>query len=115
MARRSRLYWLGDRVQKRVQDAAIAAVDRTTEAAAEHARNHHPGWQSITGTAEGSIGTNAARLQARRIRGSVTGGEGDAFYLLILEVKNGSALRNAGDVEFRNLQPRLAAEYARRG
>ena len=108
---RSYLEWLGPDVEKRVERASKRAIDRTTEAAAEYARSHHPGWRTVTGTAEGSIGTNPARLQTRRIRGNVTGGEGDAFYLLILEVKKGAALRTAADVEFPNVQMRLAEEY----
>jgi hypothetical protein len=111
--RHGRLYWLGDEVQARVEGAARRAIDKTTEAAAEYARSHHPGWRTVTGTAEASIGTNPARLQGRRIRGNVTGGEGEAFYLLILEVKKGAALRNAGDVEFPKVQERLADEYQR--
>lgn len=107
--------WLGAKVQKRVEDAAKRAIDATTEAAAEHARANHKGWKNITGTAEGSIGTNPARMLKRRITGSVTGGGGEAYYLLILEVKNGAALRNAGDVIFPSLQDRLATEYARNG
>lgn len=111
--RHGRLYWLGDEVQARVQRAARRAIDKTTEAAAEYARGNHPGWTTVTGTAEGSIGTTPARMLSRRITGSVTGGEGEAFYLLILEVKKGAALRTAGDVVFPSLQGRLADEYAR--
>lgn len=106
-----RLYWLGDRIQRRVETASKRSIDATTEATADYARRNHPGWKTVTGTAEGSIGTNPARLQKRRIRGNVTGGEGDAFYLLILEVKNGSALRNAADVNFPRVQDRLNDEY----
>lgn len=112
---RSYLEWLGDEIQQRVEGAAMRAIDRTTEATAEHARSNHPGWVSRTGEAEGSIGTNRARKQKRRIRGNVTGGEGDAFHLLILEVKNGAALRTAADVNFPDVQPRLAEEYAKGG
>lgn len=112
---RSYLEWLGPEVQARVERASVRAIDRTTLQTAEHARQNHKGWKSRTGRAEGSIGTNPARKQSRRIRGNVTGGEGDAFYLLILEVKNGSALRNAADAEFPNLQSRLHEEYGRAG
>ena len=111
--RGGRLYWLGDEIQKRVEAAAKRAIDKTTEATAEYARNNHRGWKTVTGKAESSIGTIPARLLKRRITGSVTGGGGDAFYLLILEVKNGSALRNAGDVNFPEVQPRLADEFGR--
>lgn len=116
MARRGTYFtWLGDAVQKRVEQAAKRAIDRTTEDAAKYARDNHPGWVSRTGTAEGSIGTNRARLQKGRIIGNVTGGAGDAFHLLILEVKNGSALRNAADVVFPAVKPRLAEEYRKAG
>lgn len=110
---RSYLDWLGDKLEKRVEGASKRAIDRTTEVTAEYARSHHPGWKNVTGAAEGSIGTNPARLQKRQIRGNVTGGEGDAFYLLILEVKNGSALRNAADVNFPDVARRLELEYLR--
>lgn len=113
--RRSYLDWLGDEVQQRVEGASMRSIDRTTEEAAEHARSNHRGWVSRTGTAEGSIGTNPARKQKNRIRGNVTGGEGDAFHLLILEVKNGAALRSAGDTVFPSVQERLAEEYQRGG
>lgn len=111
--RHGRLYWLGDDIQKRVERAALRAIDRTTEAAAEYAREHHPGWRNITGTAEASIGTTKARKLRRALRGGVTGGAGDAFYLLILEVKKGAALRTAGDVVFPQVADNLADEYAR--
>lgn len=111
--RHGRLYWLGDELQKRVQNASKRAIDGTTEAAAEYARRNHPGWRTVTGTAEASIGTVPARLLKRVIRGGVTGGAGDAFYLLILEVKKGATLRTAADVEFPAVQDRLADEYGR--
>jgi len=110
---RSYLEWLGDDIEKRVEKASMRAIDDTTQATAEYARTHHPGWKTVTGTAEGSIGTNPARLQKRKIRGNVTGGEGDAFYLLILEVKNGAALRNAADVVFPEVGGHLEDEYER--
>jgi hypothetical protein len=106
-----RLTWMGEELGKEAVRASKRAIDETTEAAALRARTHHPGWKSVTGTAEGSIGTNPARLNLRRIRGSVTGGEGEAFHLLILEVKNGAALRSAADAEFPKLPGRLSKEF----
>lgn len=108
---RSYLDWLGDDIRKRVERASKASIDRTTEATVEYFRDHHPGWKNVTGTAEGSVGTNPARLQKRRIVGNVTGGAGEAYYLLILEVKNGSALRNAADATFAEVGPNLETEY----
>ena len=110
---RSYLEWLGDGIEKRVEGASKRAIDRTTEAAAEFARQNHPGWKNVTGQAEASIGTNPARLQRRRIRGNVTGGAGEAYYLMILEVKKGAALRTAADVNFPEVAGRLEDEYAR--
>jgi hypothetical protein len=112
---RSYLEWLGGKLEKRVEGASKRAIDRTTEATAEYARNNHPGWKTVTGLAEGSIGTNPARLQKRQIRGNVTGGEGDAFYLLILEVTKGAALRTAADVNFPQVAERLEVEYLKGG
>lgn len=111
----SRLYWLGDQIQRRVEAAAVRAVDRTTEKTVEYAKRNHPGWKSITGTAEKSINAAPARVLSRRVRGAIRAGGGDAFYLLILEVKNGAALRTAGDVTFPEVQPILAEEYERGG
>ena len=112
---RSYLTWLGDALEKRIEGAAKRAIDRTTEATAEYARQNHPGWKTVTGTAEASIGSNPARLQKRQIRGNVTGGEGEAFHLLILEVKNGAALRTAADVNFPGVAERLEVEYLKGG
>lgn len=115
---RSYLDWLGADIQRRVEGSSIRAIDRTTGAAAEYARSNHPGWISrSTGeeSAEESIGTNPARKQKRRIRGNVTGGAGWAFHLLILEVKNGSALRNAADVVFPSVAQNLENEYVKSG
>ena len=109
----SRLYWLGDQIQKRVEAAAIRAVDRTTEKTVEYAKANHPGWRTVTGTAEGSINAKPARVLKRRVRGAIRAGGGDAFYLLILEVKKGAALRTAGDVTFPEVQRNLAEEYRR--
>ena len=112
---KTRFYWLGDRIQKRVERAALRAVDRITEQTVEYAKTHHPGWRSVTGTAEGSINAAPARVLTKRVRGAIRAGGGDAFYLLILEVKKGAALRTAADVNFPDVQPRLAEEYARAG
>jgi len=108
---RAYLEWLGDEIEKRVEGASKRAINRTTEVTADYAKANHPGWKNITGLAESSIGTKPARLLKRVIRGNVTGGAGDAFYLLILEVKNGAALRNAADVNFPSVGRRLEVEY----
>lgn len=112
---KARLYWLGDAIQKRVEEAAKRAVDRTTAETVEYAQTHHPGWRTVTGTAEASINAAPARVLARRVRGAIRAGGGDAFYLLILEVKKGAALRTAADLTFPDVQDRLAEEYGRGG
>ena len=111
----SRLYWLGHQIQRRVEGAALRAVDRTTAETVEYARRNHSGWKSVTGTAEGSINAKPARVLKGRVRGAIRAGGGDAFYLLILEVKKGAALRTAADVTFPSVQDALADEYARGG
>lgn len=112
---RSYLDWLGPDIEHRVEQASIRAIDRTTLNAAEYARQNHPGWKNRTGQAEASIDYVPARLQKRRIRGNVTGGDERAYYFQIIEVKNGAALRNAGDVIFPELGQTLEDEYDRVG
>jgi hypothetical protein len=111
----NRLEWKGEDLKGRAANAALRAIDETTEAAAERTRANHPGWKSITGTAEASIRSVPARMLKRGPRGAVEGGAGDAFYFVILEVKNGAAMRTAADVEFPRLHDRMNRHFGRLG
>lgn len=108
----SRLMWYGDAMKRRVSRAAKAGIDDTTAAAAIYAKGNHPGWRNQTGTAEGSIRNEAAEhVGLNRIRGRF--GSWAVDYMIWLELKHGSALRNAADVEFPTLGARIHAHYRR--
>ena len=91
----SELKWKGDIVAKRVKRAAEIGINDTMARSVTLAKQSHPGWRNVTGTAEGSI-----RIveKAKQERGSIFGRWGSAavHYFLYLELYHGSALRSAG-------------------
>ena len=105
----SRFTWRGAQVRARLYRAAVAGVDDTTAATAIQAKGNHPGWQNRTGTAEGSIRSEPARQQGNRVRGRV--GSFDVDYFIWLELKHGSALRNAADLVFPTLPSRIRDHF----
>lgn len=98
--------WNGDKVKKAVEKASIFGVNATMAATVLQARRNHPGWKNRTGLAEGSI-----RIQtfAKKSLGEIFGvwGSADVDYMIWLELKNGSALRNAADVIYPSLAGRI--------
>lgn len=107
------LHWRGDEVAKRVRAAALAAVDETTEAAAEDARANH-WWANRSGSLEGNIVVEPAKADAG---GRVAGRFGtslrrEAFYGLFLERKT-PFLRPAADREFPQLAKRIRGRLSR--
>lgn len=98
----SDLEWNGDAVKRQVEAASIRGVNRTMADCTIEAKNNHPGWNNVTGTAEGSI-----RIQtfAQSSGGEVFGlwGSVNVMYMKFLEWKHGAALRNAAD----KIYPRL--------
>lgn len=101
--------WFGDRIRRKVLDACTAGVNDTTAAAAIYAKQNHSGWQNRTGTAEGSIRSDGAKREG----GSVVGqfGSYGVDYMIWLELKHGSALRQAADVEFPTLARRIRERF----
>jgi hypothetical protein len=102
------LDWRGKALIGQMDAAAGAAIDERNEATANYARSNHPGWKTVTGAAAGSIRHERARREGHQTRGVV--GSFGVDYFIWLELKNGSALRHAGDVEF----PRLAGAMRQR-
>lgn len=103
---RFRVNWRGDGVRRRVDEAARKGIDDTMAAAAIEGKRSHPGWRNRTGTAEGSI----AIYQPARKQGSATVGRWGSRgvnYFIFLEIKHGSALRNATDKEYPSLAQRI--------
>lgn len=103
------LKWNGDALKQKALDAARRAVDRTMSEAVVQAKNNHPGWHNITGTAEGSV--NVVQF-AQENGGTVRGlwGSASVDYVKWLELKHGSFLRSAAA----GIYPRLA-KYLREG
>lgn len=86
----------------------LEGVNRTMVACVLHAKRNHPGWRNITGVAEGSIDIlQLAKLEGKEVIGRW--GSRGVHYMIWLEIKHGSALRNAADVEY----PKLAARIKR--
>ena len=104
----SELNWRGDIVAKRVKRAAEIGINDTMARSVTLAKQSHPGWNNVTGTAEGSI-----RIveKAKQERGSIFGRWGSASvgYMLQLEIFHGSALRSAGAKLYPQLAKRIKA------
>jgi len=97
-----RLNFKGKDVLKRMHRAAPRAIDSTMAEAVIEFKTHHPGWKNRTSNAEGSVTiTQPAKRQGNRTRGRW--GSRGVNYMLILELKRGSALRNAADVKYKKL------------
>lgn len=103
--------WNGEQIKRQARQAALEALDETTEATAEYAQHNHPGWKNITGEAERSLTNEQAEMvDPSTARGQV----GSTLWrYLFLELKNGAALRNAGDQVFPSLIDRLQAKFGR--
>ena len=96
------LKWNGDAIKAKYAVAAQIGIDKTMSEAVIHAKQNHPGWKNVTGTAEGSIRiVQFAAPLGRAIRG--LWGSAGVNYMIWLELKHGSALRRAGD----GIYPRL--------
>ena len=71
------------------------------------AKNDHPGWKNRTGNAEGSIRT--VDKAKGDFRGAVgRWGSTGVNYMLMLELKRGSALRMAAQANYPDLNRRIA-------
>lgn len=104
-----KLEWWGDQVKREARRAALAGLDDTTQKTAEHAKANHPGWKNVTGEAERSLMNEPAEMIDRdTARGRV----GSTLWrYLFLELKNGAALRNAGDVVFPELPDKIRSHF----
>jgi hypothetical protein len=100
------LKWYGDKVYAKIQAAIPDAMNLTMSRCAILAKQNHPGWNNVTGKAEGSIGV----YQEPRREGSAwvgLWGSRNVFYMLYLEVLHGSALRRAALIEYPKLAGRI--------
>ena len=108
----SKLIWNGDKVKQKAAEAARVAIDRTMSEAVIQAKNSHPGWKNITGTAEASV---RIVTFAERVGSVVRGlwGSSSVHYVKWLELKHGSFLRSSADSIYPRLKKYLREEYNR--
>lgn len=104
--------WQGDKFKARAREASRFAIDQTMSSAVIEAKNNHPGWKNITSAAEGSVRIIRPARQSGRFTAGEWGSQG-VNYVIFLELKHGSFLRNAADVKYRTLRQNLAAAYKR--
>ena len=104
----SELKWRGKEVSKKIKRAAEIGINDTMARSVTLAKQSHPGWNNVTGTAEGSIRIVEPAKQAR---GSIFGRWGSAavHYFLYLELFHGSALRSAAAKTYPQLAKRIKA------
>ena len=105
------LKWNGPRIIAKTVRAAKAGVNETMSQAAIYAKRNHPGWLNRTGKAEGSIMVQELAQQ----RGSVIvglWGSRNVLYMLWLELKHGSALRNSAAVNYPKLAANIRKHFA---
>ena len=108
------LKWFGKKIQAKAGKAAERAVNQVMREAVLTAKNNHPGWNYITGAAEGSVRI----LDFAKFRSGVAvglWGSRNVNYVIWLELNHGSFLRRAGDIEYKRLPARLAECFARAG
>jgi len=101
--------WRGDQVKKNVLDAGLFGMNKVMAKCVMRAKMNHPGWKNITATAEGSIRIIEF---AKKIGKFLIGkwGSRNVDYMIWLEIKHGSALRNAAAIEY----PKLFKEMKRK-
>ena len=99
--------WRGAELNRRMRSAAVMGIDDTMAACEVDAKADHPGWKNVTGTAEGSIMT--VDKAKHDIRGAVgRWGSTGVNYMLMLELKRGSALRMSAQANYPDLSRRIA-------
>ena len=102
--------WKGELVKEAAYRAAETGIDQTMAATVIEAKTNHPGWNNVTGNAEGSISiTQPAKRQSTKVFGRW--GSMAVNYMLILEIKRGAALRTAADITYKTLIKRIRSAF----
>lgn len=107
-----RMTWHGDEIKARLLAASKRGIDDTMAEATIEAKTHHPGWQNRTGTAEGSVRVVDAAHEDRKGVLGRWGSQG-VNYVIWLELKYGSFLRNAASAVYPKLTARIRQHFAR--
>ena len=110
-----RMDWRGDRFSDRAYNASRTAIDQTTQSCVPLAKAETP---VITGTAQGSIRTEDARIFRRQHIVEGRWGSFDVNYFIWLEIGGRGRtgifmLRRAADREYPRLRDRIRIAYAR--
>jgi len=111
-----RLEWKGDKLPPLMREAAKRGIDDTTAKAAITAKQSHPTWRNVTGTAEGSIRGDPAKILGDRVAGLF--GSFDVNYFIWLEIgARGRAgdytIRRAADKDFPHLVAAILIHWRR--
>ena len=102
--------WKGEIVKEAAYRAAVVGINQTLAASVIQAKTNHPGWNNVTGNAEGSISiTQPAKRQSTKVFGRW--GSMAVNYMLILEIKRGAALRTAADITYKTLIKRIRGAF----
>jgi len=104
----ARVTWRGPAILRAVQAATSAAIDETTEAAAQAAKASHS-WANRSGQLEGEIENESAMRVGQETVGKFGSTQRRGFYGLFHE-RRSPFLRPAADLIF----PRLASRIKRR-
>lgn len=104
--------WKGNEVKARALKAAKWGVDKVMSEAVISAKNNHPGWHNVTGTAEGSVNiVTFAQEDRDLVRG--LWGSAAVHYVIWLELKHGSFLRSAAAATYPKLKDYIKEAFAR--
>lgn len=114
MSQQEGFKWNGPELVGKAGIAAKRAINQVMAKAVERAKNNHPGWNYITGLAEGSVRI----LDFAQIHSGVafgTWGSKNVSYVIGLELYYGSFLRSAADIEYKRLPVRLRENFKAAG
>lgn len=102
------LDWRGEEVKTLAREAAKVAITQTMEAAVDHAKRNHLGWNNRTGNLEGSLGIRRKPKESGRY--GVAGNWGsNVRYSFFIERRYGF-LQAAAAVTYPQLGERIAAQ-----
>ena len=102
------LTWRGEALKQKTELACKLGINTIMRDCVLSAKNHHPGWNNVTGTAEGSVRIQEA---AHRVPRGIGGewGSVNVDYVLKLELKHGHFLMNAATKNYPLLNKTIKA------
>ena len=110
--RNVQLKWNGPAFKKKIVKATVKAINRTMADCVITFKGNHPGWNNVSGTAEGSV--RITQFAEQRSKKEVYGqwGSVDVNYMTFLETNRGSALRRTADSIYPKLRRYLREELS---